>query len=445
MDPVGASAAAKAPAPSVMSLLGSISKAPKIAVAVPTSGGGGGGGPQAKATAIGLTEAEIAERARKRTEGLPVKPPSADEHKKRAREGVASNDGGGKKRRLPSPAASRAPPRSPPVPPGVVMKDRSQPAGGKEYFTKNWSDFLESCLGMDPKEAQKELDALVPWSAHPFQSYRFYGSVATAGGFEALDAGTMETIYERGGLKKNYRAGHPEDIKMLEKAYDDYFMHYERCHPDDIPGKISDSDSDSDSDEDETSASESEEEDATDSDEDDDASDETKKKKNSFKVRLNVDEKKEKKKRARPKKEKPAKPGGGKKRGGGAKAGPGAIDESRVCRVGHPKVIVGEPPTGWPLEAKPDAHGPGYLYYAGDVYVQYLKRATGNHVDESYRRFTADGGDGGAFEDTDPKGMEEVGKTQANLRSKVAIARYLERCGVAVGDDLKGMKGRKKA
>ena len=71
----------------------------------------------------------------------------------------------------------------------------------------------------------------------------------------------------------------------------------------------------------------------------------------------------------------------------------------------------------------------GVLHYAGDVHVYSNQRPGGNHFDLVFQMYDADGAVR-PFTNCDPTGKFAEGKDQPLLRSKVAVARYLERAGV---------------
>jgi hypothetical protein len=84
--------------------------------------------------------------------------------------------------------------------------------------------------------------------------------------------------------------------------------------------------------------------------------------------------------------------------------------------------------------------GEGFVHYAADVYCQSTQRpGGGGHFDLSFQLFTPQGV-WYPFKNCDATGKLAKDKEQHQLRSKVAVGRYLERDGMSE-EDLDKMGG----
>jgi hypothetical protein len=83
-----------------------------------------------------------------------------------------------------------------------------------------------------------------------------------------------------------------------------------------------------------------------------------------------------------------------------------------------------------PLAGYPTEFAQGFYFYAKDLYLQSLCRldergAFTKVLDDTWKRFSAEAEL--HFEDCDARGKFKSGTKQKHLRSKVAVARYLQR------------------
>ena len=85
------------------------------------------------------------------------------------------------------------------------------------------------------------------------------------------------------------------------------------------------------------------------------------------------------------------------------------------------------------MEAEAEGAANGFVHYGGDVYCKSTRRAGSDAFDLSFCLFDAEGRHY-AFRDCDATGKHAPGKEVHLLRSKVAVARYLERDGVSGAD-----------
>ena len=76
---------------------------------------------------------------------------------------------------------------------------------------------------------------------------------------------------------------------------------------------------------------------------------------------------------------------------------------------------------------------PSFVHYGGDVYVQSTQRPGGGTFDLVFQLYDADG-EYYPFSNCDARGLYAPGKEVPLLRSKVAVARYLERDGMTEED-----------
>jgi hypothetical protein len=85
------------------------------------------------------------------------------------------------------------------------------------------------------------------------------------------------------------------------------------------------------------------------------------------------------------------------------------------------------------MEAEAEGAANGFVHYGGDVYCKSTRRAGSDAFDLSFCLFDADGRHY-PFRDCDATGKHAPGKEVGLLRSKVAVARYLERDGASGAD-----------
>jgi hypothetical protein len=117
------------------------------------------------------------------------------------------------------------------------------------------------------------------------------------------------------------------------------------------------------------------------------------------------------------------------KKRGRPTARPGGVVEGGdplLPRLRKKPAVEGESPlAGYPTE-----FAQGFYFYAKDLYLQSLCRldergAFTNVIDDTWKRFSAE--EELHFEDCDSRGKFKSGTKQKHLRSKVAVARYLQR------------------
>ena len=119
----------------------------------------------------------------------------------------------------------------------------------------------------------------------------------------------------------------------------------------------------------------------------------------------------------------------GPKKRGRPSARPGGVVEGGdplLPRLRKKPAVEGESPlAGYPTE-----FAQGFYFYAKDLYLQSLCRldergAFTKVIDDTWKRFSAEAEL--HFEDCDARGKFKSGTKQKHLRSKVAVARYLQR------------------
>ena len=98
-------------------------------------------------------------------------------------------------------------------------------------------------------------------------------------------------------------------------------------------------------------------------------------------------------------------------------------------RVSGVTALTGEKgKTAADIEAEARRLGGGFVHYGGDVYCKSMRRGTSDAFDLTFHLFD-ESGRYYQFRDCDATGRFAPGKVAPLLRSKVAVARYLERDG----------------